>query len=192
MPHETELKFPGADLVGVRRRLQSHGATFLGRHFERNLVFDTPDRDLRKAQTLLRLRQTDQALLTLKRPPTQTSEGFKVFDEIETRVEDFAAMRGILEGLGHVVAFAYEKLREEWRLEGCVVCLDRLPFCDCVELEGEAWEIESCAPLLGLELEQGSAATYHELNREYRVAAGLSEDENFVFAAKTVVKMPWE
>lgn len=191
MPHETELKFPGADLADVHRRLQRYGARFLSRHFERNLVFDTPGRELRSAQTLLRLRQTDKALLTFKRPPGFQSEGFKVFEEIETRVEDFGAMQGILEGLGYVAIFAYEKLREEWRLEGCVVCLDRLPFCDCVELECESWEIESCAPLLGLDLEQGSTATYHELNREYRAAGGLPEDENFVFATGTV-SMPWE
>jgi len=194
MPAETEIKFPGADLAGVRQRLQSHGANYLFRHFERNLVFDTPERKLLQAGVLLRLREADGALLTLKRPPKlPTAPGFKVFDELETGVEDFHSMRQVLEALGYEVAFAYEKLREQWRLEECLVCLDRLPFGDCVELEAEPEAMELCAPLLGLDLGRGSTATYHELNRDYRKAAGLPPDENFVFAERSArPSMPWD
>lgn len=194
MPAETELKFPAADLVRVRQRLQNHGAEFLCRHFERNLVFDTPERELRQKGVLLRLREADGALLTLKRPPdSEGPAGFKVLEELETGVQDFQAMRQVLEALGYEAAFAYEKLREEWRLEQCLVCLDRLPFGDCVELEAEPQAMEACAPLLGLELEQGSTATYHELHCEYREAAGLAPDENFVFAGRrTRPSMPWD
>jgi len=192
MSDETELKFPGADLARVRRRLQSHGARFLWRNFERNLVFDTAGRELRDAGVLLRLRQTDVALLTVKRPPKVPRPGFKVQEEIQTEVQDFESMRSILELLGYGVAFAYEKLREEWRLEGCTVCLDRLPFGDCVELEGEPEAMEGCAPLLGLDLDEGSDATYHQLHREHRMAAGLDEEESFVFPDRSAVQLPWE
>lgn len=194
MAPETEIKFPGADLVDVRRRLQSHGARFCYRHFERNLVFDTPQRSLKEGGILLRLREADGALLTLKKPPeAPTRPGFKVFEELETTVADPGSLRAILEALGYSVAFAYEKVREKWRLEDCLVCLDRLPFGDCVELEAEPRAMEACSPLLGLDLEQGSTATYHQLNQEYRKAAGLPPDENFVFPERnTPPSLPWE
>lgn len=194
MARETELKFPDADLVSVRQRLQSHGAHYCCRHFERNLVFDSPKRSLRRDGILLRLREADGTLLTLKRPPEGGEKpGFKVFDELETLVQDASVLRGILEALGYGVVFAYEKLREEWRLEDCLVCLDRLPFGDCVELEAEPEAIEACAPLLGLDLGKGSVATYHQLNREYRKTAGLPPDESFVFSAQAAPPvMPWD
>ena len=196
MALEIEIKFPDADIMAVRRRLQDMGAENLGLRHERNSVFDTPGRELRTGEILLRLRQAGECILTLKRPPKENVSGdpsrFKVWDEIETRVSDYESMRGILSGLGFVQSFAYEKLRETWRYMGCLVCLDRLPFYDCVEIEGGEESIAACADALDLDLERGSAANYQRLNTEYRSANGLPRDENFVFEPGEHPRMPWE
>ena len=188
MAREIETKFIDPDLDAVRRALGAGGGVRKDRYFERNLVFDTPDRRLREKNVLLRLRKAGRCVLTLKRPPREMgpdTDGvrLKVWEETETVVLDFEAMREVLFGLGFVLAFAYEKIRETWELAGCKVCLDTLPFGEFVEIEGEPEAIHGCADLLGLAPEASSDLTYHALNREYRRKAGLGEDENFCFPA---------
>jgi adenylate cyclase, class 2 len=196
MALEIEIKFPDADLLAVRQRLGEQGADNLGCRFESNCVLDTPDRVLRASGILLRLRQDGRTVLTLKRPPAAMGVAdpgrFKVWEETETLVDDFEAMRAILSGLGFVQSLAYEKLREIWRLEGCAVCLDRLPFCDCVEIEGTEAGIEACAARLELDMRQGSAANYHQLHAAYRAARGLTPRESFIFPPGERPRMPWE
>ncbi len=183
MPREIERKFLDPDLGAVRRSLQALGAEGQGPHVERNVVFDTPERALKARGVLLRLREAGAALLTLKRPPdTPGPAGFKVWEEVETVVADPAAMRAVLLGLGYVEAFCYEKVRETWLVGGVHVCLDRLPFGDVVELEGEAADIEALVPRVCLASARTSVQTYHDLNREFRARHGLAPAESFVFA----------
>jgi adenylate cyclase class 2 len=191
MPRETEIKFLNPDMDALRRSLQASGADFQGRVFETNQVFDTPERGLRHADTLLRLRRTrsgagtQQGLLTLKRPPddkTAADQGFKVWEESETRVENPDAVEQVLRGLGYTVAFRYEKVRETWLLPGVKVLLDRLPFGRYVEMEGTADAVRQWAPRLGLDMGSATDKTYHQLNREHRSDAGLPPDESFVFS----------
>lgn len=185
MALETELKLIGVDFARVREALRKAGARFLTRAFEQNLVFDDAGRSLRSRSTLLRLRSVaGGSRLTLKRPVAQTAtSALKVFDEIETGVADFEAMRAVLEGLGFSAAFAYEKVRETWRSGDVFICLDHLPFGDFVELEGPEPDILACLDRLGLAGFARSKETYHALNLAQRRAQGLAPDESFVFAA---------
>ena len=117
MPLECELKYLDVNLEDLSRRLAEAGGERLGRYFESNLVFDYPDRDLKDAGILLRLRKRQgQAVLTVKHPPKgDVPSALKVFEEIETTVGDFSIMKTALEALGFSVAFAYEKVREKWK-----------------------------------------------------------------------------
>ncbi|MFH1914126.1 MAG: class IV adenylate cyclase [Pseudomonadota bacterium] len=184
MALERELKYVDADLDALRRRLcASGGDPCGGRYFESNLVFDGPGRQLKAAGVLLRLRlRQGQAVLTVKRPPAGMEDSaLKVFEELETTVGDFAAMRAALEAVGFDVAFTYEKMREKWRFEGCTVCLDHLPYGDFVEIEGDETLVPRCAAILGIDPATSTKATYHALNLERRATMGLDPDENFVF-----------
>ena len=183
MALECELKYLGVNLADLSRCLSDAGGENLGKYFESNLVFDYPDRSLRDAGILLRLREKQgQAVLTVKHPPkVATPSILKVFEEIETSVGDFATMKTALEAVGFSVAFAYEKVREKWKHKECVICLDHLPFGDYVEIEGTEATVPACADALGLGEVETSKATYHALNIEYRRANGLGPDENFVF-----------
>ncbi len=183
MALEIERKYLDADHDALRRRLQALGAAFLGRWFESNEVYDDPARSLKGAGTLLRLREKQgRHVLTLKRRPEAPSPaGVKVYEEHETEVADGAALRAILSGLGYAPAFAYEKVREKWKLNGCALCLDALPFGSFLEIEGPLEGIEACGQALALAPESASTATYHELNRLYRERAGLPPEESFTF-----------
>lgn len=183
MTLECELKYLDVDLDKLSERLSMAGDTCQGRYFETNMVFDDADRSLKSAAILLRLRSKQgQSVLTVKHPPAiQKPSALKVYEEIETRVDDGDAMKKALEALGYRVAFSYEKVREKWAYMNCIVCLDRLPFGDFVELEGESQHVFACAKALGIHENETSKATYHALNLEYREKAGLPLDENFVF-----------
>jgi len=97
---------------------------------------------------------------------------------------DSGVVQAVLQTLGCEVAFAYEKWREEWKFGGCHICLDQLPFGDFVEIEGPPESIFAAARVLGLDSRHSSTENYHQLNREYRAAEGLPEDDNFVFPPK--------
>jgi adenylate cyclase class 2 len=185
MPVEVEAKFVVESLEELRGRLQVLGVLHKECRFERNAVFDTPGRDLKAKGELLRLRQTDKAVLTWKRPsghPAPT--GVKVMDEVETEVGDFEAMRLVLHGLGYEEALWYEKFREQWRLAQTLVCLDVLPFGEFVEIEGKPAAIAQAADCLGLNMGQARALTYHDLYREYLVRLGLPPQDSFIFSER--------
>lgn len=183
MALEMELKYLNADFTEMRGQLERLGAKSTTAYFEENLVFDDTDRSLREKEVLLRLRfRKNKAVLTVKMPPASSDcSKLKIFEELETVVADFTTMRAMLEAVGFHVAFAYEKVREKWLTDGCVVCLDTLPFGDFVEIEGNEASVLGCAEQLGFEACQASRQTYHALNCAYREKAGLPPDENFVF-----------
>ncbi|MDC0335809.1 class IV adenylate cyclase [Pseudodesulfovibrio sp.] len=183
MALECELKYLDADLEKLSRRLKEAGGQCLGRYFESNLVFDYEDRSLKKVGILLRLREKEgKAVLTVKRPPDKKGpESLKVFEEIESVVDDFHTVKSALETVGFSIAFSYEKVREKWLFEDCVICLDLMPFGDFVEIEGTEKMITRCAKKLNLDNNPTSKLTYHALNIEHRRSEGLDDDESFVF-----------
>ncbi|MGE4263830.1 MAG: class IV adenylate cyclase [Desulfovibrio sp.] len=190
MALETEIKFLNVDHEDLRKRLVGLGAHFLSRGFEANVVYDDASRNLLARGTLLRLReQNNRFLLTLKTASTQGSALAKVYDEAETEVLNAPATRELLAGLGYLPVLRYEKVREKWRLQGCEICLDTLPFGSFAEIEGCEQDILACAKALGLPQSAASKATYHDLNRLHRETLGLPPDESFVFddAAKAKI-----
>ena len=126
----------------VRDALRTAGASRVGRVREFNRLFDRADGSLRAAGCGLRVRQVTLlegdgpgSSVTFKGPVQKGA--FKLREEIETPVGDPAAMEKLLIALGYKVHVAFEKLRETWRLGGCLVELDELPrLGEFVEIEG--------------------------------------------------------
>jgi len=190
MSMELEAKFAVESLDELRGRLKTLGALSKDCRFERNAVFDTPGRDLKAKGELLRLRQTDRAVLTWKRPSNHPAPaGVKAMEEVETAVGDFEAMRQVLRGLGYEEALWYEKLREQWRLGEALVCLDLLPFGEFVEIEAEPAAIAKAADCLGLDMGQARAVTYHDLYREYLSRLGLPPQDSFIFSERDKARL---
>lgn len=187
MAFETELKFLDVEFNALREKLTVLGGKCKGRHLERNVVFDTPDREFKNNEKLLRLRtkqwkNAHETVLTLKLPPEgEVPSDVKIYDERETKVENFDGTYAILEGLGYDGAFRYDKVREEWSLNGVEICLDELSFANVVELEGEREEILKLATLLELSLDKSSTGTYHDLHRDYRKRNHLEPQDSFYF-----------
>lgn len=151
-PCETEIKLSVASHDPTRQRLRELGATLKERvENEHDLQFrSTSDPQILKDR-VLRLRQEGTGgMLTWKGNPA-FREGVKIREEIQTKVSDAGAMRGVLERLGYEVHFEYSKTREYWNLCGLTVSLDELPFGLFVEIEGEEEMLEGAVHDLGLE-----------------------------------------
>lgn len=167
---EREQKYRVARVDTVRRRLLKLGAQVHASGFERNELFDSGDR-LRRQGLKLRLRRHggEIAMLTLKGPRRNGHQ--KIRMEVETAVEYGAAKR-ILELLDFRVKETYSKLREEYRLDGCAVCLDHIPDSGWfVEIEGPPRKIGHTARRLGLRPGDREGRSYRKLIKD---AAELS------------------
>lgn len=184
MALECELKYFNVNLADARRRLSEAGGSTTGPYLESNWVLDYEDRSLKTAGILLRLREKQgRAILTVKKPPeVEVPSSLKVFEEIESVVDDLPMVKKALEVVGFKVAFAYEKVREKWKFMDCVICLDQLPFGDFVEIEGTEESVPACAEAIGLTSDKTTKATYHALNLAYREKNQLNHDESFVFS----------
>lgn len=185
MPLEMELKYLDVDHDALRERLQRAGAACTDEpYFERNTVFDDMGRGLKKRHVLLRLRlKKGKAVLTLKRPPAggEGNSKLKIHEELETGLDNPGIFPDLLETLGFVPAFRYEKIREKWSLNRVTVCLDTLPFGSYVELEGDEASVPAVAKRLGLGEGSASKETYHALNRRLCAERGQDFVESFVF-----------
>jgi adenylate cyclase class 2 len=161
---EIEIKLRVGPLLPWREKLTALGAEMkCPRGLERNLVFDTPRRRLKKNAVLLRLRRhRGRSVLTMKKP-ARAEAGYKVRAETETAVSDFAAMAAILGGIGFLPFFTYEKYREAWQLDEVGVMLDETPIGNFIEIEGEPGGIDAAAARLGFSRGDYITDSYHRL-----------------------------
>ncbi len=181
---ENEVKFEVHGFADLKVMLKRLGAEPLGCFFEHNLVLDTPQGLLKAEETLLRLRQAGNSrVLCLKRPPESSGqEGIKVWQEWETEFADWTSMLEILKGLGFTLGFSYEKVRETWRLDSCLICLDLLPFGRFVEIEGPPGDIFACAAKVGLDRDGATTKSYHQINQDRQLSEGRPSDPSFTFS----------
>jgi len=172
---EIEAKFYLRHLEDIRKRVIAHDALLkTTRLLERNLRFDTPNRELAGKKHVLRLRQDNRTTLTFKRPRGQV----ETRDEFEIEIDDFESGRKILEALGYAVTTLYEKYRETYQIDFIQVMLDELPFGCFVEIEGPSIEsIRQMSDQLGLPWERRVQASYVELFDRIRRPLAIDFEE---------------
>ncbi len=186
MTIETEIKFKVADVPGLAARLEAAGFTLeTPRAFESNVLYDTPDRQMRARTEILRIRSyAGRWTVTHKRLPDdgpgEDSHKHRVETEIE--VADGRPMEEIFLSLGLVAAFRYEKWRTEWQDgEGhCVV--DETPIGNYAELEGPAEWIDRAAARIGVDREEYITLSYGRLFDQWCEEQG-SAATDMTFAA---------
>lgn len=121
-------------------------------------------------------------------PPSASSlpSDVKIREEYETRIENYHAMLSALSALGYTPTFGYDKIREEWCLDGVIVCLDTLrlgnSIVDIVELEGQREAIFALAARLSIENAPTSTESYYALNNKERERQNLPQQDSFLFA----------
>jgi adenylate cyclase class 2 len=181
---EVEVKFRVADPAALTQRLQSAGFhEETPRTFERNILYDTPDRRLRPQQTILRVRQYgDRWIVTYKcLPPNHDPDArHKQREEIETQVQDGEAIGHIFSRLGFQPAFTYEKWRTEFADSTGHCVLDETPIGIYAELEGPPAWIDATGHKLGIDPSQFMTLSYGRLFDQWRQETGSSA-QNLTF-----------
>ncbi len=111
MPRETEVKIR----ISIRARsgtsYESWGCQIHNRSLEDNVLYDTPERALRKERCILRIRRYGSRWWITYRGTPEADPHYKSRVELETEVTDPAAVRGIFHALGLVPVFRYQKYR---------------------------------------------------------------------------------
>ena len=186
MPIETEIKFLVADMAALAARLESSGFRLqTPRSFESNVLYDTPDRQLRARTEILRIRSYAGCwTLTHKRLPASAPgigspdiDRHKHRVETETELANGDALAQVFLSLGLVAAFRYEKWRSEWTDgEGhCVI--DETPIGNYAELEGSSAWIDRAAARLGVDPAQYITLSYGRLFEEWRERHGSTAND---------------
>ena len=161
---EIEVKFIVDDAADMRRRVVELGATLkTPRTYENNITFDTEEGGLRRRGRLLRLRRDRRNVLTYKEPPALEDADFKVRNEFEVEVSDFAQARAIVEGLGFAASMRYEKYRETFSYRGAEILLDELPVGNFMEIEAGREEIRGISEALGLDFGARLRGSYGDI-----------------------------
>lgn len=185
MRPEIEIKLAVHHPRSIRRRLAELGFRRISRRrFERNLLYDFPDRRLRKAGSLVRLRFAgSRSLLTFKGRQVRQAR-FKERAEIESGVSDGLETGRVLEALGLRAAFRYEKYRTLYRKPGDrahnEVTFDETPIGTYIELEGPRRWIDRVARALGYSPGDYISASYGRLYLEWCESNGR-EPSDMVF-----------
>jgi adenylate cyclase, class 2 len=183
---ETEIKFRVDDLPGLAAKLEEAGFHLdTPRSFESNVLYDTPDRQMRAQTEILRIRgYAGKCTMTYKRLPEDRpgEDRHKHRLESETEVSDAGALAEVFKRLGLVAAFRYEKWRTEWS-DGqghCVV--DETPIGNYAELEGEPEWIDRVASRLGVPPSEYMTLSYGRLFEQWR-EQNQSSAEHLTFEA---------
>jgi len=184
MPLEVEVKFPVADPAALTGRLHAAGfALDTPRTFERNTLYDTPDRRLRALTAILRVRRYgDRWIVTWKcLPQNHDPEArHKSRDETETQVQDGEAIGHIFTQLGFQPAFVYEKWRTEFSDSTGHCVLDETPIGVYAELEGPPDWIDATGRKLGIDSAAFITLSYGRLFEAWRQQSG-SPAHNLTF-----------
>jgi adenylate cyclase class 2 len=170
---ETEIKIKIEDAADFCRQLDAlNPGVVSDRHFEDNFLLDFPDQKLRSGRCLLRIRFAEgRGCLTFKGPPK--AEGiFKSREELETGIEDGATLLQVLEQIGLLVTFRYQKYRREFTLDGVHVAVDETPIGNYVEFEGSEEEIRSLARKMRIAEPQFLRLSYYSLYLEHCQSKG--------------------
>ena len=146
---EREVKLPFESADAARAAVLATGATPLhGRRLQEDCLLDTANDDLRDRRSSLRVRQDGSRSLFTFKGPVQPA-AVKVREELETVVGDGTLLMRILGELGFHVWFRYQKYREEFALDDCIIAIDETPVGVFVEIEGGERGIALAAQALG-------------------------------------------
>ena len=167
---EIEIKFAVKDTKTVTEKLRKLGFRIaVGRHHEKNYLFDDAAGSLQKAGKLLRIRQTPSAQTVTFKGPISPESKLKHREEIECRIENAGVLIHIFEEVGFKIRTEYSKYRTVFEREAFNISLDETEAGNYLEVEGPSdEEITKLGEKLGYSERDFVRRTYAELIGEKR------------------------
>ena len=120
---EIEIKLKIPDETLVKSRIKQSGAKYIGKFFQRDIWFDTEDKQFKRKGKGFRIRQ-QKGEITLTLKDEQTFGKVRKAEELEVAVDNFKNTFEILRRLGFVVDVEIKKEREIWVLGNIELALD--------------------------------------------------------------------
>lgn len=176
---EKEIKLEIDNPGKLLARLSELKAKKISCGFQRTIRMDTPDMDLEKKGTFLRVRSGTKNIVTMKKKIKGDGEVFER-QELETEVNDSELLADIFGQLGFSKQLIMEKYRIDYTYNKVKISVDELPFGMFIELEGEPESIMTVAGELGLDITKKIIVTYWDLFADYKKKTG-EQGENIVF-----------
>ncbi len=167
---EIEIKFAVKDTKAITDKLRKMGfRVAVGRHREKNYLFDDSAESLQKAGKLLRVRKTPSGQTVTFKGPISAASKLKHREEIECRIEDADVLMQILREVGFRIRTEYSKYRTVFEKEGFNISLDETEAGNYLEVEGPSdEEITKLGEKLGYSERDFVRRTYAELIGEKR------------------------
>jgi len=162
---EIEIKFPVSDSKAITAKLRKLGFRIaVGRHLEKNYLFDDRSGNLQKQGKLLRIRKTPSAQTVTYKGPISSASKLKHREEVETRIDDPSVFVRIFKEIGFGLTTEYQKYRTVFEKEPFSVSLDETEAGTYLEVEGPSdEEITRLAEKLGYSEADFIRQTYAEL-----------------------------
>ena len=167
---EIEIKFAVKDMKAITEKLRKMGfRVAVGRHREKNYLFDDPAGSLQKAGKLLRVRKTPSSQTVTYKGPILAASKLKHREEIECRIEDADVLMRILQEAGFGIRTEYSKYRTVFEKDNFNISLDETEAGNYLEVEGPSdEEITKLGEKLGYSERDFVRRTYAELIGEKR------------------------
>lgn len=167
---EIEIKFPVKETKTITGKLRQLGFRIaIGRHLEKNYLFDDLSGRLRGAGRLLRVRKTPTTQTVTFKGPVATTSKLKHREEIECRVESADIMIRIFEEIGFAITTEYSKYRTVFENGRFNISLDETEAGNYLEVEGPSdEEITKLGEELGYSEQDFIRKTYAEMIGERR------------------------
>ena len=167
---EIELKILNISKIAIIKKLRALGATGLPTALVVEKMFDFPNKSISRRKELLRLRQAGNLVELAYKNPAHRNRYFKILEETQTEVQDFAVMEKILQKIGLRCVKHREKKRASFVLGKTKFEIDEYPGVPAyLEIEGSPREIKKYVRLLGFTMQQTTTLSATSVLKQYKV-----------------------
>ena len=167
---EIEVKILNINKEEIIKKLLALGAEAWPRALITEKGFDFPNRTFGRRGHSLRLRQVGEQVELTYKNATQKGKLFKMREETETIVSDFATMEKILNKLGLRCFRHRQKYRTSFKLGNTHFEIDEYPGIPAyLEIESDKYNILKYTKVLGYTHEQTSSASAASVLKKYHV-----------------------
>ena len=173
--NETELKayfFP--EEKEIVENIQSEIEKKINKQFFTEQIVDIfldKSRELKKRNCELRLRKQGEKYYLTYKGKVDTSQGYKIREELETQISDGIVLESMFKRMGYKKIREVKKERKFLNYNNCLITIDifkKIGF--VIEIEGTQHDIEKTISFFSLNRQRFKAQTYTDVLKLYHIS----------------------